>query len=154
VGNYQSGFRKNKSTTDHIFVIRQIMKKSYEFAKDLHMVFIDYKQAYDSIDRERLWKILKNVGLQTKLINMIKLCNTNTSSRVKVNNEISSSFTIISGLKQGDAMSPVLYNMALESVIRKIPRTETLNLDEGYSTSICRRYSDYWEFERKYSEYY
>lgn len=131
VGNYQSGFRKNKSITDHIFVIMQVMDKSYEFAKDLHMVFIDYKQAYDSIDRERLWKILKNFGLPTKLINMIKLCNTNTSSRVKVNNEISSSFTINSGLKQGDAMSPVIFNMALESVIRKIPRTETLNLGEG-----------------------
>jgi hypothetical protein len=75
VSNYQSGFRKNKSTTDHILVIRQIMEKSYEFTKDLHMVFIDYKQAYDSIDRERLWKILKNFGLPTKLINMIKLCN-------------------------------------------------------------------------------
>jgi hypothetical protein len=123
VGNYQSGFRKNKSTSDLIFVIRQIMEKSYEFAKDLHIVFIDYKQAYVSIDRERLWKILKNFGLPTKLINMIKLCNTNTSSEFKVNNEISSSFTINNGLKQGDAMSPVLFNtsMVLESIIRKIP---------------------------------
>jgi len=51
VGNYQSGFKKNKSTTDYIFVIRQVMEKSYEFAKDLRVVFIDYKQAYDSIDR-------------------------------------------------------------------------------------------------------
>ncbi|VVC27148.1 Endonuclease/exonuclease/phosphatase,Reverse transcriptase domain [Cinara cedri] len=139
VGNYQSGFRKNKSTTDHIFVIRQIMEKSYEFAKDLHMVFVDYKQAYDSIIREKLWKVLKDFGLPTKLINMIKLCNPNTSSRVKVNNEISSSFIINSGLKQGDAMSPVLFNMALESVIRKVPRTETLNLEEG---NILLAYAD------------
>ncbi|KAF0770859.1 ribosome biogenesis protein TSR3 isoform X1 [Aphis craccivora] len=121
VGNYQIGFRKNKSTTDHIFVIRQIMEKSYEFTKDLHM------------------KILKNFGLPTNLINMIKLCNTNASSRVKVNNVISSSFTTNSGLKQGDAMSPVLFNMALESVIRKIPRTEILNLDEG---NILLAYAD------------
>ncbi|CAH1721690.1 unnamed protein product [Aphis gossypii] len=139
VGDYQSGFRKNKSTTDHIFVLRQVMERSYEYAKDLHMVFIDYKQAYDSIDREILWKILKNFGLPTKLINMIKLCNTNISSRVKVNNEISSPFTINSGLKQGDAMSPALFNMALESVIRKIPRTETLNPDEG---NILLAYAD------------
>jgi hypothetical protein len=53
VGNDQSGFRKNKSTTDLIFVIRQIMEKSYEFAKDLHIVFVYYKQAYDSINREK-----------------------------------------------------------------------------------------------------
>jgi Fe-S cluster biosynthesis and repair protein YggX len=121
VGNYQSEFRKNKSTTDHIFVIRQIMEKSYEFAKDLHMVFVDYKQAYDSINRKN-WEILKYFGLTTKLINKIKLCNTNTSSRVKVNNEISSSFIINSELKQGDAMSLALFNMALESVIRKCDR--------------------------------
>ena len=70
---------------------------------------------------------------------MIKLCNTNTSSRVKVNNEISSSFIINSGLKQGDAMSPVIFNMALESVIRKIPRTEALNLDEG---NVLLAYAD------------
>lgn len=63
VGNYQNVFRKNKSTIDHIFVIRQIMEKSYEFAKDLHMVFVDYKQAYDSINRRKLWKILKDFGL-------------------------------------------------------------------------------------------
>jgi sorting nexin-29 len=56
-----------------------------------------------------------------------------------MNNEISSSFTINSGLKQGDAMSPVLFNMALESIIRKIPRTETLNLDKG---NILLAYAD------------
>lgn len=83
------------------------------------------------INREKLWKILKDFGLPTKLINMIKLCNTNTGSRMKLNEEISSSFLIINGLEQGDVMSPVLFNMELESVIKKIPRTETLNLDEG-----------------------
>ncbi|XP_025416189.1 general transcription factor II-I repeat domain-containing protein 2-like [Sipha flava] len=51
---YQSGFRKGKSTTDHIFVVRQLMEKHYEYAKDLHMVFVDYKQAYDSVNREKL----------------------------------------------------------------------------------------------------
>lgn len=55
----------------------------------------------------------------------------NTSSQVKVNNELSSSFITNNGLKQGDAMSPTLFNTALESILRKIPRTEILNLDEG-----------------------
>jgi sorting nexin-29 len=63
VDNYQSGFRKNKSTTDHIFIIRQVMEKIYEVAKDLHMVFIDYKQAYDSIDKD-YGKSLKTLDYQ------------------------------------------------------------------------------------------
>lgn len=77
-------------------------------------------------------KILIGFGLPNKLINIIQLCNTKPSSRVKMKNEISPSFMINSGLKQGGAISmPVLFNMALESVIRNIPQTETLNLVEG-----------------------
>jgi sorting nexin-29 len=54
VGEYQCEFRKERSTTDHIFVVRQLMKTHKEYEKDLYMIFVDYKQAYDSVDRERL----------------------------------------------------------------------------------------------------
>lgn len=59
VGKYQSGFRKGRSTTDYIIVVRKLMGKRYEDAKDLHMVFVDYKQAYDSVNKERLWETLR-----------------------------------------------------------------------------------------------
>lgn len=54
VGSYQCGFRKGKSTTHHIFALRQIMAKYYEFGKDLPQIVVDYKQSYDSGDREEL----------------------------------------------------------------------------------------------------
>lgn len=50
LGNHQSEFRKNKSTAEHEFLTRNIMKKMYEFTRDLYMVFVDYKQAYNSIE--------------------------------------------------------------------------------------------------------
>lgn len=52
VRNYQCRFRKGKSTTGHIFALKKIMSKYYGFGKDLHLVFVDYKQAYDSVDKE------------------------------------------------------------------------------------------------------
>jgi hypothetical protein len=64
VGNYR--FRRGKSTTDHVFALRQIMSKYYEFGKDLHLVFLDYKQAYDSVDREDIWKALVILGIPKK----------------------------------------------------------------------------------------
>jgi len=51
-GDYQCGFRREKPTVDHIFGLRQIKAKYYEFYKELRLVFIDYKQTYDSIDRK------------------------------------------------------------------------------------------------------
>jgi sorting nexin-29 len=71
VGNYQYGFRRGKSTTDHVFTLRQIMSKYYKFEKNLHLVFVDYKQAYDSVDTEELRKALVILGISKNYVNLI-----------------------------------------------------------------------------------
>lgn len=121
IGDYQSGFRMGRSTIDHVFVIRQIMEHYYEYARDLHMIFVDYKQAYDSIIRKELWRTLAYLEIPKKLITLIQMCNADTYSRIKFKNVSSHTFKIENGLCQGDAMSPVLFNLAIESVIRKVP---------------------------------
>lgn len=78
VGRYQCGFRKGRSTTDQIFILKQVMEKHYEFNKDLYMVFVDYRQAYDSIHREELWKAMISFGIPKKYVDMVKLCNAKT----------------------------------------------------------------------------
>lgn len=80
------------------------MEKHYEYAKDLYMLFVDYKQAYDSVDRKKLWKALKTFGIPLKIIKMVQLCNSETCSKVKFGNEVSIHFEIKSKLRQGDAM--------------------------------------------------
>jgi hypothetical protein len=60
--DYQYGFQKNRSTTDHIFALRNIMEKCYEYNINLHQLFIDYKQAYDSVNRSKLFVTMKEFG--------------------------------------------------------------------------------------------
>lgn len=55
IREYQSGFIRGKSITNHIFSIRQVMEKYYEYNKELHLVFVDFKQAYDSINRDQYY---------------------------------------------------------------------------------------------------
>ncbi|KAL4154352.1 hypothetical protein QTP88_000231 [Uroleucon formosanum] len=118
IGEYQCGFMKGKSTTDHIFTLRQVMEKYYEYDKDLHMIFIDFQQAYDSIIRDRLWSALIHFGIPRKLVKLIKCCNSDTLCKVRFLGETSKEFEVRCGLKQGDALSPALFNLALEKVVR------------------------------------
>jgi len=89
------------------------------------------KQAYDSVDRERLWETLRTFDIPMKIIRMVKLCNSKTYSRVKFGNEMSTAFEIKNGLRQEDAMSPILFNTELESVIREISNGEERSFDKG-----------------------
>ena len=74
IGDHQCGFRRNRSTTDHIFCIRQIPQKKWEYNEAVHQLFIDFKKAYDSIRREVLYNILIEFGVPKKLVGLVKMC--------------------------------------------------------------------------------
>jgi len=72
-GDYQSGFRPNRSTIDNIFMIRQIIEKCYEYNIDIRNIFIDYTHAFDSIKRNKILDSLTQCKIPPKLIRIIKL---------------------------------------------------------------------------------
>jgi len=108
IGDHQCGFRCNRSTTDHIFCVRQILEKKWELNEAMHQLFIDFKKAYESVRREVLYNILIEFGVPKKLVRLIKICLNETYSRVWVGKNLSDMFPIRNGLKQGDALSPLL----------------------------------------------
>jgi hypothetical protein len=128
VGGHQCGFRRNRSMTDQIFYIHHILEKKWEYNGTVHQLFIDFKKAYDSVRREALYNILVEFGIPRKLVGLIKMCLHETYSRVRIGKHLSK-FSIENGLKQGDALSPLLLNSALEYAIRTVQekegRTET-----------------------------
>jgi len=114
----QTGFRRRMSTTDHIFTLRQIVEQFYEYNKDLHILFVDFKQAYDSIDREQLWTALRNFRIPSKIMKLVEMCNQQTFCKVRFMGKTSKAFECKICLRQGDALSPLLFNLALEKVIK------------------------------------
>jgi len=120
IGDHQCGFRRNRSTIDHIFCIRQIVEKKWEYNEEVHQLFIDIKKAYDSARREVLYKILIEFGIRGKLVRLIKMSLTEIYSRIRVGKNVSDRFRIRNGLKEGDALSPMLFNFALEYAIRRV----------------------------------
>jgi hypothetical protein len=100
IGDHQCGFRRNRSTTDQILYIRQILEKKWEYNGTVHQIFIDFKKAYDSIKREVIYNILLEFGVPKKLIRLIKMCLNETYSKGGVSKRLSDTFPIQNGPKQ------------------------------------------------------
>jgi hypothetical protein len=81
-GEHQCGFQHNRSMTDQIFYIWQILEKKLEYNGAVHQLFIDFKKAYDSVRREVLYNILIEFGIPRKLVGLIQMCLNETYSTV------------------------------------------------------------------------
>lgn len=140
IGEYQGGFREGRSTTDQIFTLNQIMKNSREQRLELCMLFIDFKQAYDSVDRCKLYEALLELKVPRKLVQLVAMTLEETQCRVAVKGELSDAFYVGRGLRQGDPLSTVLFNCVLEMVMRKgkIDRSGIIY----YSRYQCIAYAD------------
>jgi hypothetical protein len=86
----------------------------------VHQLFIDFKKAYDLVRREVLYNILIEFGVPTKLVREIKMCLNETYRRVRVDTHLSYMFPIKNVLRQGDALSPLLLNFAINYAIRRV----------------------------------
>jgi hypothetical protein len=74
IGYHQCGFRCNRSTTDQIFCIRQILEKKWEYNETVHQLFIDFKKDYDSERKQVLYNILTEFGEPMKLVRLSEMC--------------------------------------------------------------------------------
>jgi len=79
---------------DHIFCIRQILEKKWEYNEEVRQLFIDLKKAYDSVRREVLYKIVIEFSIPRKLVMLIKMSLTETYSRIRVDKNVSDRFPI------------------------------------------------------------
>lgn len=95
----QAGFRKGKGCLDQIFTLKNVVEQCIGCKTSLYINFIDFKEAFDSIHRDTLWKILKSCGVPDKIVNTIKCFY--SEYEVPLDNKVSDSFSVDSGVRQG-----------------------------------------------------
>ena len=123
----QAGFRQDRSCTDQIATLRIIVERSIEWNSSLYVNFVDYEKAFDSLDRETLWKILRHYGVPMKLVNMIKNSYEGMSCRVIHDGQLTKNFEIRTGVRQGCLLSPFLFILAIDWIMK----TETKGKRNG-----------------------
>lgn len=136
----QAGFRSNFSTIDNLHTIKQILQKYQEYNKSIFIAFIDYVKAFDLLEHEYIWESLIEQGVDLIYIRILKNIYDNSTAAIFIET-IGPFFNTKRGVKQGDPLSPKLFNAVLERIFQKID-IETLGININGKTLTSIRFAD------------
>ena len=114
----QAGFRKGRGTRDQIANICWIIKKTREFQKNIYFCFIRYAKAFDHEDHNKLWKILKEMGIPNHLTCLLRNLYAGQEATVRARHGTPDWFQVGKGVHQGCILSPCLFNLYAEYIMR------------------------------------
>ena len=134
IPDVQAGFRKGRGTRDQIANICWIIEKAREFQKNIYFCFVDYAKAFDCVDHNKVWKILKEMGIPDHFTCLLRNLYAGQEATVRTGHGTTDWFQIGKGVHQGYVLSPCLLKFYAEYII------QNARLDEGQAgIKIARR---------------
>ena len=118
LSDVQLGFRKGRGTRDQIAHIHWIIQKAREFQKNIYFCFIDYAKAFNCVDHDKLWKILKEMGIPDHFICLLRKLLAGQEATVRTGHGTMDWFQIGKGVRQSCVLSPCLFNFYAEYIMR------------------------------------
>ena len=126
----QAGFRPGRSCAQQIHILRRIMEGFQDYQLPLTVTFIDFKKAFDSIDRRVMFAVLRHYGIPEAVVNAISTLYNNSKSAVMVDGNSSDPFEVSTGVLQGDVLAPFLFIVLVDYLLKKA----TSDVDTGVVT--------------------
>ena len=109
------GFRPNRGTVGAIFIVRQLMKKPKEKGINCHYHFVDFRSTFDTIWRKALWKMMRSIGINKKIVRIVEKMYDKTICAVVVDDLLTEWISVSVGVRQGCLLSPTLFTLFLDS---------------------------------------
>ena len=115
----QSGFRRGRSCIEQIHILRRVMEGFHKKQLTLVSTFIDFRKAFDSIDRGKIHEILRHYGIPPKITSAIMILYDKNKSTVMIDGRMSTQFYVTKGVLQGDTLAPFLFIIVLDYILRQ-----------------------------------
>ena len=116
----QARFRKGRGSRDQIANILWIIEKAWEFQRNIYFCFIDYAKAFDCVDHNKLWKILKEIGIPDHLTCLLRNIYVGQEATVRTGHGKTGWFQTGKGVRQGCILPPCLFNLYAEYIMRTL----------------------------------
>ena len=117
--NNQAGFRRGRSCAQQIHILRRVIEGAKAQDIPLYITFIDFKKAFDSVDREMMFAIMRHIGIPQKIVNVTRLLYDKSVSQVYLEGKLSEPFSVTTGVLQGDVLAPFLFIIVIDYVSRR-----------------------------------
>ena len=131
----QAAFRSQRQTQDHIFTLRQTTEKLLEYQREAYVAFLDLTAAFDNVNREEIWKAQEERKVPWKLRKVTRSVFQEVKGKIRINGHKSETFNIDKGLKQGDSLSPLLFILLMDKIIKECNNKSDLN-EQKLATGI------------------
>ena len=143
VPDVQAGFRKSRGTRDQIANIHWITETAREFQKTIYFCLIDYAKVFDCVDHNKLWKILKEMGIPDHVTCLLRNLYAGQEATVRTGHGTTDWFQIRKGVLQGCILLPCLFNLHAEYIMRNAGLEEAQAGIKIYGRNINNlRYAD------------
>nr|VZI21262.1 unnamed protein product [Spirometra erinaceieuropaei] len=130
----QCGFRRHRGTTDMIFAARHLQEKCQEMRTHLYSTFVDLTKAFDTVNREGLWKIMQKFSSPERFTQMVRQLHDGMMARVTDNGAVSEAFAVTNGVKHGCVLAPTLFSLMFSAMLMDAYRDERPGIRIAYRT--------------------
>nr|VZH93026.1 unnamed protein product [Spirometra erinaceieuropaei] len=130
----QCGFRRHRGTTDMIFAAHQLQEKCQEMRTHLYSTFVGLTKAFDTENREGLWKIMQKFGCPEPFTQIVHQLYDGMMARVTNNGAVSQAFAVTNGVKQGCVLAPTLFSLMFSAMLMDAYRDERPGIRIAYRT--------------------
>ena len=140
-GEEQSGFRKGRGGLENVYVIKEIIERNRKQGTELYLIFLDLEKAFDTVNRQKLMRLLTHIGVDEKIIEVIKQMYIENKMKFTLGNVSTAWLENNVGVRQGCVMSPTLFNIYLEELLVRI-RKSGKGVTIGNEKLGCLAYAD------------
>ena len=131
ISEFQIGFMKDSQTSDHMLVLKTLIDKYINNQKGgLHLCFVDFKKAYDSVWRDGLFYKLLKSGVRGKTFNVIQSMYSQSECCIKINGDRTDFMSDSIGVKQGEVLSPLLFNLFINDLVDVMNVSDSPSLND------------------------
>lgn len=133
----QQGFRKGRSCNDAIFIIRQVKEKAVEWNKPAFLSFVDLRKAFDRVQLQDITSILRKRNIASDIINTIRDIYNNNELQLAIAEQRTDPIKVGTGVRQGDSLSPLLFNFIMEEIIARVRRCKGYQMGGKELKVVC-----------------